>query len=486
MLAVEPAAVPDGVRVTLPFALIEPQLSQGRVSVRREVFIQALPEMHRHVFSTDGPSADISIPLQEVFQNLPANALSLRADQVKEETGSYYPTPFSQKAEEDAQRFAASQAIQTPAAAPEAEAAVPASDVEAASDAPAAATPVDDSADTVTDLPHDHLLTPEPAADVALPTDSAPEPARDIPLDLGGGATVETPPETSAPPKDAAPETPVEARGDAPVEETQAQDESTVEAPAAEAPAVETPDAEPSIPEIPAAVIPAPPPEVQEPEPLSEIVEPAASLALETAPAEPFIAEAPVVAPEALVPPAAAKKDPVAPELTLPPLPVETPAGVQEMAAPVKETPPTAKRPVQAHDNALQVLFMTEDELDAKTVVKLVCQLPSVTGCAVMFEDGLRLAGNFPEGDTEGFSAMAPPFFKRAARFVTELELGSLQTFSLHTEHGLLSFFMHDNICLSVRHTGRGFMPGVREKLEIVTRELSRMYTTAKPDKDAE
>ena len=97
-----------------------------------------------------------------------------------------------------------------------------------------------------------------------------------------------------------------------------------------------------------------------------------------------------------------------------------------------------------------------------------------------MFEDGLRLAGNFPDGDAEGFSAMAPPFYKKAARFVAELELGQMLTFTLHTDNGLLSFFMHDNICLSVRHTGRGFMPGVREKLEIVTRELARMYSTAK------
>ncbi len=124
---------------------------------------------------------------------------------------------------------------------------------------------------------------------------------------------------------------------------------------------------------------------------------------------------------------------------------------------------------------------MTEEEMDAKTIVKLVCQLPSVNGCAVMFEDGLRLAGNFPASNTEGFSAMAAPFYKRAVRFVSELELGTLQAFTLNTENGLLSFFMHDNICVSVHHAGRGFMPGVREKLEVVTRELARMYATAKP-----
>ena len=38
---------------------------------------------------------------------------------------------------------------------------------------------------------------------------------------------------------------------------------------------------------------------------------------------------------------------------------------------------------------------------------------------------------------------------------------------------------MHDDICVGVRHSNRGFMPGVREKLEIVVRELARMYSSA-------
>ena len=124
---------------------------------------------------------------------------------------------------------------------------------------------------------------------------------------------------------------------------------------------------------------------------------------------------------------------------------------------------------------------MTEDELDAKTVVRHVCLLPGITGCGVMFADGLRLAGNFPDGDAEGFSAMAPPFFKRSGNFAHEARLGGLQAVTLYTDDALVSFFMHDDICLSVRHTGRGFLPGVREKLGIVVRELARMYSSEKP-----
>ena len=109
--------------------------------------------------------------------------------------------------------------------------------------------------------------------------------------------------------------------------------------------------------------------------------------------------------------------------------------------------PALAMAPLKGRDSELQTLFMTEEEIDAKAVVRLVSQLPGVSGCTVMFADGLRLAGNFPEGDAEGFSAMAPPFYKRTQNFVGELKLGGLKAFTVYTETDLLSFFMHDDIC---------------------------------------
>ena len=60
--------------------------------------------------------------------------------------------------------------------------------------------------------------------------------------------------------------------------------------------------------------------------------------------------------------------------------------------------------------------------------------------------------------------------------------MGTLQAFTFHTDNSPCSFFMHEDICLAVRHTNRGFMPGVREKLEIVVRELARMYSSAPAD----
>ena len=385
-LAVEPWTIADDVRVSLPFAPIEKQLSYGRVSVSMAAFVQALPETHRDVFAPENGLTDIQLPLPEIFQNLPASALAIRPDQVTEETGTLYPTPFSQKADEDAQRFGKPTATVLEA------------EVAPAPEPVVSTPPVEPSAPPVAEV-----VVPTPFTDQLLDQTEAETLAplvRDLPLDLESAAPV---------------------------------------MPVADAPTV-------------AEDLPAEP-----------VVEPPA--AVEPAPVEEALAVLESTAPVALHAQAPEPEEPVA------------------QAAHIGSKPVTAAEAtaVKGRDSKLQTLFMTEDEIDAKVVVRLVCQLPGVTGCAVMFADGLRLAGNFPDTDPEGFSAMTPPFYKRTQSFVSELKLGGLKALSIHTDKDLLSFFMHDDICVSVRHSGRGFLPGVREKLELATRELAGMYSTLKP-----
>ena len=453
-LTVEPNTVPDDVRVTLPFALVEPQLAQGRVVIPQATFAGALPESHRDVLASNSGLSEVPLPLQEVFQNLPPAALAIRQDQVVEEIGHAYPTPFSQKADEDAQRFGSPAAGEAPAAAqvaapePVAPAAPPAPEISV--DRPL---PVEDVAPeaAVVDppAPEDETGEDAPGEEFANLFVEESVPARDIPLDFGGDK-----------PADVA-EPVVEAR--APVEEKpepaapgEARPEAADAGSRLAPPAPEEPELEAAREEKPA--------ETAEPKP--------------GAPAGEKPGDQPASALEAKHEEPAAERE----ETPRPAEPAPAAKGMNghapEPAAPVRPAPAPA---VNLQDSVLQSLFMTEDELDAKSIVRLVSALPGLEGCTVMFEDGLQLAGNFPaESDTEGFSAMAPPFFKRSRNFTGEINLGALHALTLHTERGLVSFFMHEHICLSVRHSsGRGFLPGVREKLEAVTRELARMYATA-------
>src|SRR5439155_6187586 len=98
-------------RLTLPLALIEPQLASGRISIAPDVFEAALPEKHRGLFQADEVKTPVALPLEEVLKNLPATILKLRDDQESFALDSDFETPFSIKAKEDAQRFKAEKAL---------------------------------------------------------------------------------------------------------------------------------------------------------------------------------------------------------------------------------------------------------------------------------------------------------------------------------------------------------------------------------------
>ena len=102
--------VPEEDRLTLPLALIEPQLASGRISIAPDVFEAALPEKHRGLFQADEVKTPVALPLEEVLKNLPATILKLRDDQEGFALDSDFETPFSVKAKEDARRFATDKA----------------------------------------------------------------------------------------------------------------------------------------------------------------------------------------------------------------------------------------------------------------------------------------------------------------------------------------------------------------------------------------
>jgi predicted regulator of Ras-like GTPase activity (Roadblock/LC7/MglB family) len=136
-LTSDPGSVPPDVHIELPFALVEPQLASGRVSVTAKVFEVSLPVSFRGLFQAGPGAVDVALPLQEVLKNLPAASLRMRDDQEEQEAGANFATPFSAKAEEDAKRLNVSLA---PVAKPET--VVPAA-VVPAPEAKAAAAPLE-------------------------------------------------------------------------------------------------------------------------------------------------------------------------------------------------------------------------------------------------------------------------------------------------------------------------------------------------------
>lgn len=275
------ANVPESSRIEFPFALIEPQLAKGRISVTAKVFETCLPPEYRSQFQAGDPPIDVSLPLPEVLKNLPTTSLRMRDDQVEQEAGANFATPFSAKAEEDAKRFNV------------------------------------------------------PATPVVKPV--APAPAEEAPTS-----------------------------------------------------------------------------------------DPAPVAAAETAPAEPVAEKAPD-------------------------RPLRTP---------------------------LQVALDTDEKLDAKAVVLLVNKIPGVKACAIMFGDGLSLAGGLPpEVEAEGLCAMAPALMQRIENHLVDTKLGALRGMTLSCTKGAITFFMHENLCLGALHSAVDLPTEAREKLARVVHELSRKYS---------
>ena len=128
--------------------------------------------------------------------------------------------------------------------------------------------------------------------------------------------------------------------------------------------------------------------------------------------------------------------------------------------------------------NPLQVALETDEKLDDKGVVAHVNKLAGVKACALMFGDGLSLAGSLPaEYQTDGLCAMAPLLMQRIEKHMVETKLGALRGMTLSCMKGAVTFFMHENLCLVALHTSGDLASEVQEKLAHVVHELSRKYS---------
>ncbi len=126
----------------------------------------------------------------------------------------------------------------------------------------------------------------------------------------------------------------------------------------------------------------------------------------------------------------------------------------------------------------LQIALDTDEKLDAKGVVALVKKIPGVKSCAILFGDGLSLAGSLPaELETEGLCAMAPSLMQRIENHLVDTKLGLLRGMTLSCGKGSITFYMHENLCLAALHSDLDLPSETREKLSRIVHELSRKYS---------
>ncbi len=420
----DPDDIDPALSVSLPISEVLGQLARGKVVTTVGVLRSALPESASRMFGDTADDAQITLPLKEVLAALPQDLLRKREDQVEENLDLTFETPFARKAEEDARRLAEEEAAKQ-----NLEPAVP--------------------------------PTPEPAQ-VHLPTEPssfAPEAEKDqVPV----GQVVEPAPEEPLPP---------------PQPQVQAPLPEPVSSPSAVRP-------KPPMPfisrralrleeHVKTAQLPPMPPlkEAPSPSPLAErplVPPPAEAAATELSPkpepAAPIIPDSPSIAETTSQEPAEAFDS--SPASTLP-----SPAEASEIS-----DADAASRKADAIA-ALQEIFMTEESMEARSVLAHILKLPGITGAMLGTPDGLKLAGALSSKfDADALCAITPSLLNRLGKFSEEVNMGALNSLTLEVSNTLLSIFSSNGVSLFIEHQRKEFAPGIRARLSSIIRHLSDIY----------
>jgi predicted regulator of Ras-like GTPase activity (Roadblock/LC7/MglB family) len=134
------------------------------------------------------------------------------------------------------------------------------------------------------------------------------------------------------------------------------------------------------------------------------------------------------------------------------------------------------KRTVEIVDHdALQAVFMTEETLSVDRVVELCGGLPGIKSCVLAHGAAVIASHNVPESfDLVSLSAHALEMLATMRQSAARMGVGAVPAVTIHAEKGPITFFHQDDLCLLVMHKDRGFVPGVREKLQNVVERLAQ------------
>lgn len=249
----------------------------------------------------------------------------------------------------------------------------------------------------------------------------------------------------------------------------------------------ETQPVEPAAPAAPPPAEPRPRVAIPKPRPPSAPLMPPVAIRPETE-ASPEVSANP--ASEDPAPEAAAETEiPDAPPVPVePPAPQEPPA-VAEPPTPIRpprteavlietehlpKTGSQARREIPDQDG-LQAIFLTEETLGLDRVMELCGDLPGIRSCVLSHGTAVLASHKVPDSlDLVSLSAHAVEMLDAMRASSAKMGIGAVPAVTVHSAKGPITFFNQEDLCLLVLHKDRGFVPGVREKLQQVVEELSR------------
>jgi predicted regulator of Ras-like GTPase activity (Roadblock/LC7/MglB family) len=123
---------------------------------------------------------------------------------------------------------------------------------------------------------------------------------------------------------------------------------------------------------------------------------------------------------------------------------------------------------------ALQALFMTDEKLTLEKVVSKAGALPGLDACVLAHGERVICASKIPSGtDLQTISGQAMTMLAQIRDSSERMGLGAVPGVTLHADRGVVSFLHRGELCLLILHADRGFVPGVRERLQEMLTHLS-------------
>lgn len=131
------------------------------------------------------------------------------------------------------------------------------------------------------------------------------------------------------------------------------------------------------------------------------------------------------------------------------------------------ETPSLGETPITGDDDSrLRQIFMTDQPFTIGRLVALAGDLPGLKGCSLATGNEIVVSPRPPSSlDLRGLGSRASDLL---AGISTASGLRFLPEVTLHAEIGSISILQQGQLVLIAVHAEHAFLPGVREKLEII------------------
>ncbi|MEM1296646.1 MAG: hypothetical protein AAGH89_14860, partial [Verrucomicrobiota bacterium] len=413
------------------------QLSSGRVCLSVAQLMQYADQASRRVLAGASPDVQVTLPLKEIFRQLPADVLNPTKPEEPSEPQAL-ETPFSEGAREDAETTVSEVISQTP--------------VEEPAPEPEAVVEEDESAAMMKAFLQTKELPETPAAPV---NEAIEPPAPPV-------AEVEPPtePEVGAFPADM-----IETESAA---ESEVVDEAEVgELDDLGAPVEIASEAAPAVAEEEGS------PDEGYGDMITEDLEKETVEAATTIEAE---STESVIEPEP-------EEEPEVESV------VEEPEPAEEVAPePVVATPEPVAAPKQfmgfggldfqgpLRDLELRAVFGTEDQFSPQRVTELTSEFSGIEGSVLFDREGRVFGEKMPqERAGDSLPETMCRVFDRVTGLAADLGFETSEAFTIHTSHGVISFYSEGDLCLSVLHETTDLPAGMSEKLVLTLRGVKRL-----------